>query len=142
MDKDSAKDTNAILATPQAGPDFKTVADEISAPADTLTANHIDGTPEKLHGDGLRLINEGKPEEAVPLLRRAAELKPTSAEIHHNLGVAYAHGNRLDEAVASFREALATQARRGVGIVEHGAGPGPAGQDRGGGGGVRGMPAA
>jgi tetratricopeptide (TPR) repeat protein/ADP-heptose:LPS heptosyltransferase len=65
-----------------------------------------EGTPEELHNRALTFINEGKPDQALPLLRRAVELQPDNPDYHHNLGVALAHRNELDAAVACFREAL------------------------------------
>jgi tetratricopeptide (TPR) repeat protein len=65
-----------------------------------------DGAPDELHDRGVRLINQNKAEEALALLRRAAELRPDSPDFHHNLGVALAHRGRLDEAIASFHEAI------------------------------------
>ena len=65
-----------------------------------------EGTAEDLHSQGLRLVNTGKAEEALPLLRLAVELNPHSPDYYHNYGVALAHRNRLDEAIAAFREAL------------------------------------
>ncbi len=79
----------------------------VTAPEGTpVPPGQLDGSPEELHDRGVRLINEAKPDAAMPLLRRAVELKPDSPDYHHNLGVALAHRGRLDEAVASFREAL------------------------------------
>src|SRR5262245_35668723 len=66
-----------------------------------------EGSAEELHSRALALINEGKPADALPLLRRAVELNPDNPDYHHNLGVAHAHRGELDAAVACFRKALA-----------------------------------
>src|SRR5207247_9699869 len=39
-------------------------------------------------------------------MKRAAELDPLSLVINTNLGNAYLHNNRLDEAIAQFRKAI------------------------------------
>ncbi len=110
MDKDLAKDAPAVLSTTATSQDFETVAqlspqadaEPIALPPPAPPA----GNPEELHALGLRLINEGKAEEALKPLREAVELRPTSPDYRHNLGVALAHQDRLDEALAAFREAL------------------------------------
>src|SRR5262245_57318870 len=101
----AAKGSSEVLSTTEAGQDFEVTTDKapVSEPVPT---RGLDGKPEELHERGLQLINEGKAEEALALLQRAVELKPTSADFHHNLGVALAHRGRLDEAIACFREAL------------------------------------
>ncbi len=109
MDQDSAKGSPAELSTTEASQDLATVLAEpadADVSADETMAEPPAGDAEDLHRRGLRLINSGKAEEAVPLLRRAVELNPHSPDYHHNLGVALAHRNRLDEAIAEFREAL------------------------------------
>ncbi len=54
---------------------------------------------------GMALFNENRLEEAVHALRQAVGVRRDAGALH-NLGVAYAKLGRLDEAVASFREAL------------------------------------
>ncbi len=50
---------------------------------------------------------EGRPDEAVPVLRKAIELAPKHATAHHNLGyVLYRKGDH-DEAIAAYRRAIA-----------------------------------
>jgi tetratricopeptide (TPR) repeat protein len=44
---------------------------------------------------------------ALPALERAVELLAQDAEVHFNLGIALAEAGRRDEAVASYRQALA-----------------------------------
>jgi Flp pilus assembly protein TadD len=44
--------------------------------------------------------------EAVEVLRKALEIKPTWAELQFNLGYAYARLGRQAEAIARFRETL------------------------------------
>jgi Flp pilus assembly protein TadD len=85
-------------------------------------AGEPEGSPEELHNRGLARITEGKPDEALPLLRRAVALQPDNPDYHHNLGVALAHRNELDAAVACFREALrlkpeGTSALSNLGLV-------------------------
>src|SRR5262245_41508894 len=99
MDQDAAKGSPAVLSTTEANQAFDMVSGK-------PPVEQIEGTPEDLHNRGIRLINEGKAEEALPALRRAVELTPQNPDHHHNLGVALAHLGRLDEAVTSFREAL------------------------------------
>jgi eukaryotic-like serine/threonine-protein kinase len=48
-----------------------------------------------------------KPEEAVGYYRAALALRPGTAAVHNNLGVALKERGRLDEAIAEYRKALA-----------------------------------
>ncbi len=105
MDQDAAKGSPSVLPTTEGGHDFATVAAPAPPPAPEA-AEPAAGTPEELHERGLRLIGEGKADEALAPLRRAVGLRPDSADYNHNLGVALAHRGRLDEAVACFRAAL------------------------------------
>jgi Flp pilus assembly protein TadD len=61
---------------------------------------------EEVHSRGVALINEGKAEVAIALLRQAVAANPANPDYHHNLGVALAHRGELEEAVTEFREAL------------------------------------
>jgi tetratricopeptide (TPR) repeat protein len=61
---------------------------------------------ETLVSQGLGLAEQGRAEEAIALLQRAAQLQPHSPRFHHNLGVALAQRGRHDEAVAALEQAL------------------------------------
>jgi tetratricopeptide (TPR) repeat protein len=52
-----------------------------------------------------RLLQAGRPEEAIAPLRQAAALQPGNATILHDLGLACLEAGRLDEAVAALRGA-------------------------------------
>jgi tetratricopeptide (TPR) repeat protein len=64
------------------------------------------GDAEMLLREGLRLAENGRPAEAVPLLQQAIQAQPDSAWAQHNVGVALAQVGRFDEAVAALEEAL------------------------------------
>jgi protein O-mannosyl-transferase len=53
------------------------------------------------------LIEQGRPQEAEPLLREAIRLKPDYPDAHANLGVAYVVEGRSQEALAPFERAIA-----------------------------------
>ena len=55
---------------------------------------------------GAALLKEGKFEEAVAELQKAAEAAPKSAVIQSNLAYAYDRQGKTDEAVAAYRKAL------------------------------------
>ncbi len=57
-------------------------------------------------GIGYLLYLEGKPEEAVTIIRRGLEKEESSAEAYFILGMALLRLNRLDDAEKSAREAL------------------------------------
>lgn len=61
---------------------------------------------DQLFGDALVLIRQNKPEDACRLLEQANRLKPDSAPIHCNLGLAYQELGDLDRALAQYTEAL------------------------------------
>ncbi|MEM9251517.1 MAG: tetratricopeptide repeat protein [Planctomycetota bacterium] len=54
----------------------------------------------------------GRDAEALPLLKKAAELEPETAVHHHNLGEAYRRLGRPEEAAGSFRRALEVDPNR------------------------------
>jgi TolB-like protein/Flp pilus assembly protein TadD len=52
------------------------------------------------------LANVGQTEREVAEMKRAVELDPLSLIINSNLGVAYIHASRLDEAIAQLRKTV------------------------------------
>lgn len=56
--------------------------------------------------DALRLIEEGRAPEAVPLLEAAAQKHPDSAAIHFHLGFALSEARQDQRAIAAFRRVL------------------------------------
>jgi tetratricopeptide (TPR) repeat protein len=56
---------------------------------------------------GTDALNNGRIEEALPLLRQAVEANPDEAEIHNSYGFALAAVGRAAEAIAHFRTAIA-----------------------------------
>src|SRR5258705_5003053 len=55
---------------------------------------------------GAALLKDGKFEEAVAELQKAADAAPTSAVVQSNLAYAYDRKGRTEEAVAAYRKAL------------------------------------
>lgn len=55
---------------------------------------------------GAALLKDGKLDEAVAELQKAADAAPTSAVIQSNLAYAYDRQGRTEEAVAAYRKAL------------------------------------
>ena len=61
-----------------------------------------------MHCLGAALANQsGRHEVAVDLIRRAVALRPNFAEAHTNLGDALISKGQLDEAIATYRQAIA-----------------------------------
>jgi protein O-GlcNAc transferase len=55
---------------------------------------------------GIKLVEQGKLEQAIASFRLAVRLGPANAEAHNNLGAALKQQDKLDEAVACYQEAL------------------------------------
>jgi Flp pilus assembly protein TadD len=55
---------------------------------------------------GAALLKDGKVEEAVAELQKAADAAPTSAVVQSNLAYAYDRQGKIEEAVAAYRKAL------------------------------------
>ena len=56
---------------------------------------------------GLTLSYAGRPEEAIPLLKKAIRLEPFTPGIYYdNLGAAYRNAGQCDEAISAYEEAL------------------------------------
>jgi len=64
------------------------------------------GEATRLNEAGAALLREGKVDEAITQLKRAAELAPSSAVITTNLAFAYDKGGKADEAVTAYRKVL------------------------------------
>ena len=55
---------------------------------------------------GSLLLDQNRPQDALPHLQRAAEIAPRESRIHETLGKAYAETNRLPEAQKELEEAV------------------------------------
>jgi tetratricopeptide (TPR) repeat protein len=55
-------------------------------------------------GESLRML--GKLDEAIPVVQKAIELNPASAEAIGNLGLIYAEMGKADEAIAQYQKAI------------------------------------
>ncbi|MCS7042498.1 MAG: tetratricopeptide repeat protein [Bryobacteraceae bacterium] len=56
--------------------------------------------------EALRLIEEGRAAEAIPLLEEAARKEPASAPVHFHLGYALSLAGQDERAIAAFRRVL------------------------------------
>jgi tetratricopeptide (TPR) repeat protein len=64
-------------------------------------------TADALYRDALAACEQGRVDDAVPILRRAAALDPGQARIHALMGQAFFHLGRNEEALLSFDRAIA-----------------------------------
>jgi tetratricopeptide (TPR) repeat protein len=78
-----------------------------------LLVGVAEGQPKKaadnaalLNARGVALLKDGKVEEALEELRKAAEADPKSAVIQSNLAYAYDRQGRTDDAVAAYKKVL------------------------------------
>lgn len=55
---------------------------------------------------GVWLLRQGRPREALALLQQAAERQPADPKIHYNLGVAHARLRDFDRAIEAFGRAV------------------------------------
>lgn len=55
---------------------------------------------------GNKLLQDGKPSEALQLLTEAMKMNPQDEDVHYNLGLTLTRLGRIDEAVAQYEEAL------------------------------------
>src|SRR5271165_3003892 len=62
--------------------------------------------PDALNLLGVLAAQAGKPEAGAELIRRSIEIRPDDPSAHNNLGIALDGCGRLDEAIASWREAI------------------------------------
>ncbi len=59
----------------------------------------------------IQALRAGRPLDAIAPLREAVRLRPQSAMIHHDLGLAYLETGRVAESVEAFRRAVASDPR-------------------------------
>jgi TolB-like protein/Flp pilus assembly protein TadD len=71
----------------------------------TLQLNPNDATTRQWFANDT-LANVGQTEREIAEMKRAVELDPLSLVINTNLGVAYIHASRLDEAIAQLRKTV------------------------------------
>jgi len=62
--------------------------------------------PDSPLSQGIVLLQQGRPELALPLLEHAVTQTPQSHEAHNYYGMALARTGHLQEGVAEFRQAL------------------------------------
>jgi protein O-mannosyl-transferase len=67
---------------------------------------NISPSPERLTREGAELCKAGKFEECLSKLQAALDIRPTYAEAYNNKAYAYIGLNRLDDAIAAWREAV------------------------------------
>lgn len=65
-----------------------------------------DESADKLHADGLRMLQADQLTEAEPRLLRALQLRPNAADWHEHLGILYARQRRFAEAANTMRVSL------------------------------------
>lgn len=77
--------------------------------ADAACRQLLEAAPEHpvaLHLSGVIRLQSGQPQAAVDILEKAVAADPDNAEIHTNLGTAFAGTGQPAKAVASYRKAL------------------------------------
>jgi tetratricopeptide (TPR) repeat protein len=82
------------------------------------------------HRQGIALLLQHKPAEAMVCFERVLAVQPDSAQAHYHLGIALMQTNRLDDAAAHYARALAinpdyAEAHVGLGAVRMGQEKGP-----------------
>jgi tetratricopeptide (TPR) repeat protein/ADP-heptose:LPS heptosyltransferase len=80
------------------------VESPVIAPPDSPSSENQD--PERAYREGMKLLERGQPAQAVERLREATSLKPDSAVFHHNLAVALARSNAVEEALKHFLRSI------------------------------------
>jgi len=63
-------------------------------------------TPSALNDSGIALTEANRPNDAIPLFRRALAMEPGNPLLWLNLGIAQQRVGSYDEAIGSFRRAL------------------------------------
>ncbi len=77
-----------------------------AAPAPVAAKEDADAVSVKQVERANQLLAEGKPEDAVAVLKEAERLNPNDEDIHYNLGIALAKLEKYPEAVQEYQEAL------------------------------------
>jgi TolB-like protein/Tfp pilus assembly protein PilF len=101
---DTLSDAHAALASLKGVNGFD-YAGAISEYERAIQLNPNDATAHQWFANDT-LANIGQTEREVAVMKRAVELDPLSLIINSNLGWAYIHAGRLDDAVAQFRKTV------------------------------------
>jgi TolB-like protein/Tfp pilus assembly protein PilF len=101
---DTLSDAHAALASLKGLNGFD-YAGAIAEYERTLQLNPNDATAHQWFANDT-LANVGQNERELAVMKRAVELDPLSLVINTNLGVAYIHTNRLDQAIAQLRKTV------------------------------------
>lgn len=65
----------------------------------------------RLYASGTDALDQGRVEEAIVELERAAQLRPEASEIQNHLGLAYRAAGRDQDALRAFGRAVALDCR-------------------------------
>ena len=104
-------------------PQDRREAAELFAKIRQLQARSADsGKADDSNGAGIRLMAEGRLDEALAAFRRALDDNPAFALAAYNMGVVLAHQGQMPEAAAAFRKAIGLRpgfsaAHFGLGLV-------------------------
>jgi tetratricopeptide (TPR) repeat protein len=72
---------------------------------------------EELRKRALKLLRQGKPEQALSLLQQSLELEPSNMEARINAGVAFYLMRRYDEALQHFQFAVALDPQNSTALM-------------------------
>jgi tetratricopeptide (TPR) repeat protein len=75
-----------------------------SKPADTTPGMALEA--QRCASEGVRLMQQGRPTDAIPLFKQAIKLNPGVAASHHDLGVAMVAAGRLEQAAGPLAASL------------------------------------
>ncbi len=104
-----AADLETFLGkAPDASPKIPTtsVVGNPGRPATSTQASAQAREAERCALEGVGLIKQGRPAEAIGLFQRAVQLNPRAAASHHDLGLALMGAGRLEHAAEAFSGAL------------------------------------
>ncbi len=102
-----AVDLESFLATaPRAKPNSPAPFVAGLSPGAQMSARTAKIEANRCALEGARLVNEGRPAEAIPLLRRSVQIDPSVAASQHDLGVALMGAGQLEQAAQALSAAV------------------------------------
>ncbi|MCF7669601.1 MAG: tetratricopeptide repeat protein [Verrucomicrobia bacterium] len=100
----------APAAPESAGEQSLSGLEQIPSPGTGQTASTTSttggGDPNEMLRRSNLMLNQGKPAEALKILKTASKLAPEDEDIQYNLGIAYARLDKIDEAINAYKKAL------------------------------------